>query len=85
MRRLIVFAVIGVVCVLFAFGGYFAYDSYQTDRTVDAVYDWMKEHGTANPASKAQIRAWISDVQSRYGISPDDARKAVRSYTVDSK
>jgi hypothetical protein len=77
MRRLIVFAIIGTVCVLLALGGYRAYDSYQTDRTVDAVYDWMTNRGTATPTSKTEIRAQIADVQSRYGISAEEARKLV--------
>lgn len=85
MRRIAIFAVIGAVCIVFAFGGYFAYDTYKTDKTVDQVYDWMQTHGSATTASKVQIRAWINDVQSRYGISSDDARKAVRDYTIGSR
>ena len=77
--------VAAVTLVALTFVGYFAYDSYQTEQTVDAVYDWMNTRGTATPSSKAEIRAWIGDVQGRYGISAADARKAVRAYTVGSR
>ncbi|HEX5320744.1 MAG TPA: hypothetical protein VFW46_16390 [Stellaceae bacterium] len=85
MRRLAIFATIGVICVALAFAGYFIYDARQTDKTVDLVYDWMQTRGTATATSKGQIRAWIADVQTRYGISAADARKAVRDYTIGGK
>ncbi|GEM_PF-4747465 len=84
MVRNIVMPVVVVTLVLASFAGYFAYDKYETEKTVSAVYDWMAAKGTPN-ASRAEIRAWINDVQGRYGITAADARKAVRAYTVGSR